>query len=208
MIQPKNETEDLLLSMTKICETLIKQTHTKPEETLEFKMNKPRETFHFKPTIQTEGSWMLGLTNLEVLNSPKITKENYKFEVFTGHLEDEFSYTQLKDKVAEVLGLSDITHEELKHETFGPNITETYRKLSTKRSQTDGNYLLFRDYVQSPFRDFESYLRTLTGLVEEDIQLLLKQYNSKYKTYTIPSGAYTFKDLAVVFQEVLERGLR
>ena len=41
MIRPKNETEDLLLSITKNCETLIKQTHTKPEETLEFKMNKP-----------------------------------------------------------------------------------------------------------------------------------------------------------------------
>ena len=27
MIRPKNETEDLLLSFTKDCETLIKQTH-------------------------------------------------------------------------------------------------------------------------------------------------------------------------------------
>ena len=38
MIQPKNQTEDLLLSITKNCETLINQTHGKPEETLEFKM--------------------------------------------------------------------------------------------------------------------------------------------------------------------------
>ena len=36
-IRPKNETEDLLLSITKICETLIEQTHRKAEETLEFK---------------------------------------------------------------------------------------------------------------------------------------------------------------------------
>ena len=36
MIQPKNETGDLLLSKTKNCETLIKQTHRKPEETIEF----------------------------------------------------------------------------------------------------------------------------------------------------------------------------
>ena len=42
MIRPKNETEDLLLSITKNCETLIEQTHTKPQETLEFKMIKPR----------------------------------------------------------------------------------------------------------------------------------------------------------------------
>ena len=38
MIQPKNETEDFLLSITKNCETLIDQTHREPEETLEFKM--------------------------------------------------------------------------------------------------------------------------------------------------------------------------
>ena len=48
MLRPKNDTEDLLLSITKNCETLIEQTHRKNEETLEFKMNKPRETFHFK----------------------------------------------------------------------------------------------------------------------------------------------------------------
>ena len=46
MIQTKNEAEDLLLSITKNCETLIEQTHRKAEETLEFKINKPRETSH------------------------------------------------------------------------------------------------------------------------------------------------------------------
>ena len=55
MIKPKNETEDLLLSITKNCETLIEQTHRKPEETLEFKMNISREKFHFSPPIQVKG---------------------------------------------------------------------------------------------------------------------------------------------------------
>ena len=41
MIRPKNQMEDLLLSITKNCETLIEQTHRKAEETLEFKTNKP-----------------------------------------------------------------------------------------------------------------------------------------------------------------------
>ena len=48
MIRPKNETEDLLMSITKNCEELIKQTHTKPQETLEFKITKPWETSSFK----------------------------------------------------------------------------------------------------------------------------------------------------------------
>ena len=52
MTRPKNGTEDLLLSITKNCETLIEQTHRKAEETLEVEMIKPRETFHFNPPIQ------------------------------------------------------------------------------------------------------------------------------------------------------------
>ena len=32
MIKPKNETEDLILSITKNCETLIEQTHRKEED--------------------------------------------------------------------------------------------------------------------------------------------------------------------------------
>ena len=76
MVQPKNETEELLLSITKNCETLIEQTQRKPEETLEFKMIKPRETFHFNPPIQIKGHWMLVLTDLEVYISIfKITKK-------------------------------------------------------------------------------------------------------------------------------------
>ena len=52
MIKPKNNTEDLLLSITKNCQTLIEQAHRKPEETLEFKMIKPREIFHFRPPME------------------------------------------------------------------------------------------------------------------------------------------------------------
>ena len=66
MIRPKREIEDLLLSITKICEKLVDQTHRKQEKTLEFKMLKPRETFHFNPPIHTKGDWMLCLIDLEV----------------------------------------------------------------------------------------------------------------------------------------------
>ena len=69
MIRSKNERKDLLLSNTTNYETLIEQTHTKPQKTLEFKMIKPRESFHFSPLIQIKGSWMIGLTSLEVYNS-------------------------------------------------------------------------------------------------------------------------------------------
>ena len=59
MIRPKNETEDLLLSITKNCETPIHQTYKKSEETLEFKMTKSGETSHFSPPIRLEEHWMI-----------------------------------------------------------------------------------------------------------------------------------------------------
>ena len=34
MIRTENETEDLMISIIKNCETLIKQAHTIPQETL------------------------------------------------------------------------------------------------------------------------------------------------------------------------------
>ena len=81
----------------------------------------------------------------------------------------------MKVKVAEVLGLSDTSREVLIHETRGSNIFKNYSKLSTEKSQPDGYYLLLGDYVHSPFRDFESYLGIVVGLVEDDVQLILKQ---------------------------------
>ena len=68
MIQPKNETKDLLLSKTKDCKTFIKQTHRKAEEILEFNVTKPRESFSFKPSLNfgPDFNWMVGLTSLEV----------------------------------------------------------------------------------------------------------------------------------------------
>ena len=73
-------------------------------------MTKPREIFHFNPQIQSKSDWMLELTDLEVYNSSfNITEENNIFELNTGHLDTEFPYTTMKDNVAEVLGLSDIS---------------------------------------------------------------------------------------------------
>ena len=103
-----------------------------------------------------------------------------------------------------MLGLSVISPEDLQHELHGPEFIKTFRNLSIEKSQTDGYYILLMDYVHSPYRDFESYLRNLTGLSECDIQLLSKQYISKIITHKNFLGAYTFKDLS----DVLSRGFR
>ena len=195
MIQPKNETENLLLSITKNCEKLVEQTHRKPEETLEFKMTKPREIFHFYPPLHTKGDWMLGLIDLEVYNSNfNITEENNKFELYTDTL-DEFSFEELKDEVEEILNVSNITEDHLEDETLAPRIAETYWKLRSDKSKHDGYTILLKGYGNSSFRDFESYLRIIFGLEEDDIQLILKQYNEKFVSYELDPGNYTIEDI-------------
>ena len=188
MIQPKNETENLLLSITKNCETLIEQTHRKPEETLEFKMTKPSEIFHFKSPIHTKGDWMIGLIDLEVYHSIyNITKENNKFELYTDTF-DEFSFEELKDEVGEILNISNITDDHLEDETLAPRIIETYRRLRLDKSSHDGYIILLTGYANSSFRDFESYLRIIVGLEEDNIQLILIQYNEKFITNELDPG--------------------
>ena len=87
-IQPKSGRKDLLLPIIKNCETFFKQTDRKAEETFEFKLTKPRETFHFNPPISIQRSWMIVLRSLEVYNSVfNITEENIKFELYTDILD-------------------------------------------------------------------------------------------------------------------------
>ena len=164
MIQPKNKTEYLLLSITKNCETLVEQTHRKAKETLEFKLIKPKETFHFNPPIQIKADWMISLTTLEVYNSIfNINTKNNKFELYTDNF-DEFSFTELKDEFEEILNISDITPYHLQHETIGPRIILTYWKLGSEKSSTDGFIILLMGYATPPFRDFVSYFRIVVGL--------------------------------------------
>ena len=158
-------------------------------------MFKPREIIHFNPPIQTKGDWMIGLIDLEVYNSIfNITKENNKFELYTDTF-DEFSFTELKDELEEILDFPNITDEHLQHETIAPRIIEAYKKLRLQKSSTDGYIILLMYYARSPFRDFESFLRMRGDLDEDDIQLILKQYNSNFVTYELDTGNYTIEDL-------------
>ena len=182
MIRPKNETEDLLLSITKNCEMLIEQTHRKPEETLEFKMTQPTETFRFKPSIQVKENWMLGLVNLEVYNSIfNITEENNKFEIYRD-TPTEFQFLDLKDELEEILGIPHITREHLLDDETASRIIDEYHKLSHEKKNSDGYTIILLNYSRSQFRDFESYLRFRVGLDEEDIQLILEEHNSHFIT--------------------------
>ena len=171
MVKPKNDIEDLLISISENCETLIEQTHRKPEETLEFKMTKPKETFHFKQAFEVKEDWMLGLVNLEVYNSIfNKTEENNKFEIYRDS--DKFGFLELKDELEEILNIRHITNQHLDDRIIGPCIVNDFIKLSIEKKNSDGYLILLLGYSASSFRDFEIYLRLVVGLSEEDIQLI------------------------------------
>ena len=191
MIRPKNETEDLLPSITKKCRTLIEQTHKKPEETIEFKTNKSKETFHFKAPIRIEGSWMIGLTDLEVYNSIfNITEENNKFKLykFPDEKAGGILYTKVRDEIEKDLDIEDITAADLQDEIIAPIFIEKYKKQVTKRIEGDKYMNIVAGYVSSLFQDFENYLRTEVDLIEDDIKLVLDEYNSSFSTYELQPG--------------------
>ena len=186
MIRPKHETEDLLLLITKNCETLIDQTHKKAEETLEFKMTRPKETFLFMPPISIEGSWMIGLTDLEVYNSIfDITEENNKFKLYKFSYEKGggITYEKVRDEIEKDLDIEDITAADLQDEIIAPIYIEEYKKQVTKRMKDDKFMNIVAGYVISVFQDFERYLRTEVDLVEDDIKLVLDEYDSSFITY-------------------------
>ena len=200
MIQPKNEIENLLLSITKNCEKLVKQTHRKAEETLEFKMTKPRETFHFTPPMEIKGDWMVGLVDLEVYNSIfNITEENNKFELYRD-TSAKFGFLELKDELEDILNISHITNEHLDDEIIGPRIIDEFIKLSHEKKNSGGYMILLLGYSASSFRDFERYLRLVIGLDEEDIQLILKEYKSHFVTYELTPGIYSIQDISDAIQ--------
>ena len=207
MIQPKNKTEDLLLSITKNCETLIEQTHRKAEETLEFKMIRSKQTSHFNPPIRIKGDWMIGVTDLEVYNSIFNKKErNNKFKLHK--VPDEkaggISYTKVRDEIERDLDISDITAADLQDDLIGPIFIEEYREQVTKIWKGLGYLNIVAGYVSSVFQDFESYLKTEVDLVQDDVKLVLDEYNSSFITYELDPGIYTFKDISEALFNILQ----
>ena len=84
---------ELLILIKKHTDTLIEQTKTKPQETLEFKMNEQMQTFSYNPPINLveEGKWLLAVSSSECTNSVfNITNENNSFSIIIpGHYQNK-----------------------------------------------------------------------------------------------------------------------
>ena len=111
---------ELLLLNKKHTHTLIGQTKTKPQETLEFKMKQQTQTFWFTPPINLveEGKWLLGVTSFECTNSVfNKTNENISFSInIPGHYQNKTDKKTIDNlnKLLELIPLELHVEEEIK----------------------------------------------------------------------------------------------
>ena len=98
----------MLLLMKKHTDTLIEQTKTKAQETLEFKINKQMITFSFSPPINLveKGNWLLAVTSFEATNSVfRVINEKNSFSVSTPSHWNSDDGEELINKLNKLLGL-------------------------------------------------------------------------------------------------------
>ena len=102
---------ELLLLIKKHTDTLIENTRTKAQETLEFKMDKQTQIFSFSTPINLveEVKWLLAVSSFECTNSVfNITNENNSFSIIIpGHYENKSAEKTINklDKLLELRSL-------------------------------------------------------------------------------------------------------
>ena len=197
---------ELLLLIKKHTDTLIEQTKTKPQETLEFKMNKQMQTFSFNPPINLfeEGKLLLAVSSFECTNSVfNITNENNSFSIIVpGHFE-----TVSAEKTINEL------NKLLEHRS--QNVIELHVEQVRKKG-----LILINDYSVSSlgmfkdekledlknakFNDLEDMVYGFQLTDDEIMDILdLKYIPTKRTGYSLHPGNYEVDDLNNTFKYIL-----
>ena len=142
--------------------TLIRQTKSKPQETLEFKMNKQMQTFSFNPPIDLSevGKRLLAVTFFEVKNSVfNITDENNSFSTtIPGHW-DSKSAEKTIDELNKLLKL------------------RTQNGIDLNVEQVKKGLILLNDYSLSSLGTFkEEILEELKKAKYDDVEDLVYRF--------------------------------
>ena len=128
--------ESLLLSIANSNQEIVENTHSKPQETVEFKMTKQKESFSFDVSLLMPEKWMMGVTSLEVYNTVyNITEKNNELEILLTkqQLEEHRVDTELVPKIKDLYKTSDDKFIE-KTNTL---ITNSYTKKKKKFTRKD-----------------------------------------------------------------------
>ena len=189
---------ELLLLIKKHTDTLIEQTKTKPQETLEFKMNKQMQTFPFNPPIDLveEGKWLLAVSLFECKNSVfNITNENNSFSITTpGHWNSE-SVEKTIDELNKLLELRSQHDIDLHVEQFRKNGLILINDYSLSSLDTFREEML-EELKNAKYDDHEDMVYRFQLLYNEIIDILdLKYVPTKRTGYSLNPGIYEVVDL-------------
>ena len=197
---------ELLLLIKKHTDTLIEQTKTKPQETLEFKMNKQMQTFSFNPPIYLveEGKWLLGVSSFECTNSVfNITNENNSFSIIIpGHYETEFA-EQIIDDLNKLLELKslELHVEEVRKKGDIIKIGDKEYKLSDFDNQ---KYARIEELKKVGYNDLKDLVYRMRLSYDEITDILdLKYIPTKRTGYSLNPGIYEIVDLNNTLEYIL-----
>ena len=189
---------ELLLLIKKHTHTLIEQTKTKPQETLEFKMNKQRQTFSFNPPINLteEDKWLLAVSSFECTNSVfNITDENNSFSInIPGHYLNESDEKTIND-LNELLELKslELHVEEVEKRGNKIKIANKEYKLSDFDNQ---KYEIIEELKNAKYKDLEDLVYKMRLSYDEIMDILdMKYIPTKRSGYSLNPGIYEVIDL-------------
>ena len=197
---------ELLLLIKKHTDTLIEQTKTKPQETLEFKMDKQMQTFSFNPPINLieEDKWLLAVSSFECKNSVfNITNKNNSFSIIIpGHYEDKFAEKTINDlnKLLEPKSL-ELHVEEVKEPGNEIKIGDKEYKLSDFDNQ---KYEIIEELKNAKYNDLEDLVYRMRLSYDEIMDILdLKYIPTKRTGYSLNPGIYEVVDINNTLKHIL-----
>ena len=197
---------ELLLLIKKHTDTLIEQTKTRAQETLEFKMNKQRQTFSFNPPINLveEDKCLLAVGSFECTNSVfNITDDNNSFSIkIPGHYE-----TELAEKIIDEL------NRLLELRTLKLHVNEVRKrgniiKIGDKEYQLSDfdnqKYEIIEELKNIKYNDLEDLVYRMRLSYDEIMDILdLKYIPTKRTGYSLNPGIYEMNDLNKTLKYIL-----
>ena len=197
---------ELLLLIKKHTDTLIEQTRTKPQETLEFKLNKQTQTFSFNPPINLveEGKWLLAVSSFECTNSVfNITDENNSFSIIIpGHYQNKTDEKTINDlnKLLELKSL-ELHVDEVKKRGNKIKIADKEYKLSDFDTQKNE---IIEELKNAKYNNLEDLVYRMRLSYDEIMDILDLNYIPTKRTgYSLNPGIYEVIDLNNTLKHIL-----
>ena len=184
--------EYLLLSIAKSNQEIVENTHSKPQETLEFKMNKQKESFSFDIPLELPEQWMMGVTSLEVYNTVyNITEKNNKIKLFTTE-QNLKEYKIATDFMSKIKKLYETSNKGIS------NIEEIKKLINDDNFK---NVTLSKNYCD----DLEKIINQINENIEDKTNIIYFEYRciSDCLEIEIPPGAYELIDINNTIQQEL-----